>query len=277
MSTTETVVENAGSWRGTDLGTRTVSYTERDAIIYALAVGAHATELDLVFEDRLRVLPTFALTLAQWAPDELGSRGAFDTKTALHGSQELRVLKPLPRSGEVTLTASVGEVWDKGAAAVFEVLVECEYFVATWSLFAPGSGGFGGERGPSKPAGPVGEPNVAAELATWENQTALYRLLGDMHHIHIDPEAAARINQPRPIMHGLCTLAASTLPLARELGVHPADLVELSGRFAAPAFPGQTLPVRGWRGDAESSDVTVDFEVGADTVAIGGARAKFAR
>src|SRR6478736_9593525 len=124
MSTTETVVENAGSWRGTDLGTRTVSYTERDAIIYALAVGAHATELDLVFEDRLRVLPTFALTLAQWAPDELGSRGAFDTKTALHGSQELRVLKPLPRSGEIALSASVGEVWDKGSAAVFEVRVE---------------------------------------------------------------------------------------------------------------------------------------------------------
>ncbi|MFD4181356.1 MaoC/PaaZ C-terminal domain-containing protein, partial [Rhodococcus sp. NPDC058514] len=230
---TDTVVENAGRWRGVDLGTRTVSYTERDAIIYALAVGAKATELDLVFEEKLRVLPTFALTLAQWAPDELGSRGAFDTKTALHGSQELRVLAPLPRSGEVTLTASVGEVWDKGGAAVFEVLVECEYFVATWSLFAPGYGGFGGERGPSKPAAPVGEPGLTVDLVTSENQTALYRLLGDMHHIHIDPEAAARIGQPRPIMHGLCTLAASTLPIARELGVHPADLVELSGRCAA--------------------------------------------
>lgn len=265
---TETVVENAGRWRGVDLGTRTVSYTERDAIIYALAVGAQATELDLVFEERLRVLPTFALTLAQWAPDELGGRGAFDTKTALHGSQELKVLAPLPRSGEVTLKASVGEVWDKGAAAVFEVLVECEYFVATWSLFAPGSGGFGGERGPSKPAAPAGDADVTTELVTTPNQTALYRLLGDMHHIHIDPEAAARIGQPRPIMHGLCTLAASTLSLARELGVHPADLQELSGRFAAPVFPGQTLPVAGWR-DGDS----VDFTVGD---AISGARAKFA-
>lgn len=114
--------------------------------------GRQATELDLVFEDQLRVLPTFALTLAQWAPDALGSAGAFDTSTALHGSQELKVLAPLPRSGDVTLKASVGEVWDKGAAAVFEVKVECEYFVATWSLFAPGAGGFGGERGPSRPA-----------------------------------------------------------------------------------------------------------------------------
>lgn len=260
--------KSAGEWKGVDLGTRTVAYTERDAILYALAVGAEATDLDLVMEDRLRVLPTFSLTLAQWAPDELGSRGAFDTKTALHGSQELTVLAPLPRSGEVTLSARVGEVWDKGAAAVFEVVVESEYFVATWSLFAPGYGGFGGERGPSKPAGPAGDPDVLAELVTAANQTALYRLLGDMHHIHIDPAAAALIGQPRPIMHGLCTLAASTLPLARALGAHPADLVRLSGRFAAPVFPGDNLPIRGWRG-AEG----VDFEVGG---AITGARARFA-
>ncbi|GAA4482188.1 MaoC/PaaZ C-terminal domain-containing protein [Rhodococcus olei] len=257
----------AGAWRGVDLGTRTVSYDERDAILYALAVGAQATDLDLVMEDRLRVLPTFALTLAQWAPDELGSRGAFDTKTALHGSQELTVLAPLPPSGEVTLSARVGEVWDKGAAAVFEVVVESEYFVATWSLFAPGAGGFGGERGPAKPAGPVGDPDLSAELVTAANQTALYRLLGDMHHIHIDPAAAERIGQPRPIMHGLCTLAASSLPLARALGVHPANLTQLSGRFAAPAFPGDRLPISGWRG-ADG----VDFTVGG---AIVGAHARF--
>ncbi len=77
MTTTERTT--AGAWRGKDLGTRTVSYDERDAILYALSVGARATELDLVFEERLRVLPTFALTLAQWAPDELG-RGALSTR-----------------------------------------------------------------------------------------------------------------------------------------------------------------------------------------------------
>ncbi|MBS9376283.1 MaoC/PaaZ C-terminal domain-containing protein [Rhodococcus sp. B50] len=259
----------ADAWRGVDLGTRTVRYTERDAILYALAVGAQATDLDLVVEDRLRVLPTFALTLAQWAPDELGARGAFDTKTALHGAQELTVLAPLPRSGEVTLSARVGEVWDKGAAAVLDVVIESEYFVATWSLFAPGYGGFGGERGPARTATPVGDPDLTTELVTWENQAATYRLLGDMHHIHVDPVAAARIGQPRPIMHGLCTLAASTLPLARELGVHPAELTQLSGRFAAPVFPGDRLPISGWCGEDG-----VAFEVGG---AIIGAHARFGR
>ncbi|MGI9206504.1 MAG: MaoC/PaaZ C-terminal domain-containing protein, partial [Rhodococcus sp. (in: high G+C Gram-positive bacteria)] len=123
---TTTDTPTPATWRGAELGTRTVTYDERDAILYALAVGARATDLDLVFEDRLRVLPTFALTLAQWAPDALGSLGAFDTKTALHGSQKLDVLSPLPKSGSITMTARVGEVWDKGRAAVFEVVVESE-------------------------------------------------------------------------------------------------------------------------------------------------------
>ncbi len=269
---TTTDATTPANWRGADLGTRTVDYDERDAILYALAVGADATDLDLVFEERLRVLPTFALTLAQWAPDALGALGAFDTKTALHGSQNLEVRAPLPRSGSITMTARVGEVWDKGRAAVFEVVVESDFFVATWSLFAPGAGGFGGERGPSAPAHPDGEPEVTATLTTRAEQAVLYRLTGDRHHIHIDPEAAARIGQPRPIMHGLCTLAATTLPLARALGAHPADLTALSGRFAAPVFPGDVAEIRAW-GDA--GDVRFDVTTDAGAVLSGG-RAVFA-
>ncbi|WP_226437825.1 MaoC/PaaZ C-terminal domain-containing protein [Rhodococcus yananensis] len=270
MTTSE--VSSAGQWRGVDLGTRTVRYDERDAILYALAVGAHATDLDLVLEDRLRVLPTFALTLAQWAPDELGGRGGFDTATALHGSQTLEVRSPLPRAGELRLSAHVGEVWDKGRAAVFEVVVECEHFVATWSLFAPGSGGFGGDRGPSAPAAPEGTPDLTATLVTSPDQAALYRLTGDRHHIHIDPEAAARIGQPRPIMHGLCTLAATTIPLARAAGAHPADLTSLSGRFAAPMFPGDSAEIRAW---GTRSDLSFDVRSG-DASVVSGAHVTFA-
>lgn len=249
-------------WRGLDLGTRVVAYDERDAILYALAVGARATDLDLVFEDRLRILPTFALTLAQWAPDALGTLGAFDTKTALHGSQSLDMLSPLPRSGEITMSAHVGAVWDKGRAAVFEVVVESDYFVATWSLFAPGSGGFGGDRGPSAPTAPSRDAELVGALTTGSDQAALYRLTGDRHHIHIDPDAAARIGQPRPILHGMCTLAATTLPLADLLGTHPADLKALFGRFAAPVFPGDSAQIRVW-GDATASRFDVATAGGA--------------
>ena len=240
-----TGLEGAGAWAGRTLGERTVGYSETDAILYALAVGAPASNLDLVFEDRLRVLPSFGLTLAQWAPDVLAEQGAFDNR-AVHGSQELSVLKPLPRAGEIRLNARVGEVWDKGAAAVFNVIVECEYFVATWSLFAPGFGGFGGSRGPSRPAAVDGPAGGVATVQTQPNQAALYRLLGDRHHIHVDPEAARRIGQDRPILHGLASLTSATLALADLAGAHPADLVQLAGRFAGVVFPGDLISVRRW-------------------------------
>lgn len=231
---------------GRDLGTRTVAYAERDAILYALAVGAPPDRLDLVFEERLRVLPTFALTLAQWAPDALGSAGAFDMTTAVHGAQRLEVLAPLPPAGELLLSARVDRVWDKGSAAVFDVVVESDCFRATWAIFAPGCGGFDGERGPSAPAVPEGAPDAKTSVTTAANQAALYRLLGDRHHMHVDPEAARAAGQPRPFLHGLCTLASVTLALADEVGAHPADLTTLEGRFAAPVFPGDDLEVVAW-------------------------------
>lgn len=242
--------EGAGAWRGRHLGERTVSWRDRDPILFALAVGARPDQLDLVFEERLRVLPSFALTLAQWAPDVLGSSGAFEVGTALHGSQRLVSLAPLPPGGELSMSASVSEVWDKGSAAVFDVTVESDCFVATWSLFAPGRGGFGGERGPGRPSARMDAPWWVRDVDIAENAALLYRLLGDRHHIHVDPQAAAGIGQPRPILHGLATLAATTLVIAEQVGAHPADLLQLEGRFAAPVFPGESLAVRAWEDGA---------------------------
>src|SRR5882757_5314939 len=190
-----------------ELGTRTVSYSESDAILYALAVGARAGNLDLVFERDLRVLPTFGLPLGLWAPDELGERGFFSSSNALHGAQRLEVLEPLPPAGELELAARVAAVWDKGAAAIFEVEVACRCFRAVYSIFAPGCGGFGGDRGPSAGRDPETPPSRRTEVETSHEQAVLYRLTGDRHLIHVDPEAAAAIGQPRPIMHGLCTAA----------------------------------------------------------------------
>lgn len=238
----------AGDWLGCRLGERTVSWTDRDPILFAVAIGARPDQLDLVFEDQLRVLPPFALTLAQWAPDVLGGAGAFEVGNALHGSQQLVAHSPLPISGELTMAAHVSAVWDKGSAAVYDVTVESDHFTATWSLFAPGRGGFGGKRGPGRPEAPTGDPDWTVDLPVAENAAVLYRLLGDRHHIHIDPAAAAGIGQDRPILQGLATLSAATLAVAEQQGAHPADLTRLEGRFAAPVFPGETLQVRGWAG-----------------------------
>lgn len=253
---------HAGEWIGRDLGSQKVSWTDRDAILYALSLGVAPDRLDLVFEDRLRVLPTFALTLAQWAPDRLGAAGAFDVRRALHGAQRLVVHAPLPASGELEISARVADVWDKGSAALFDIEVRSECFTATWSIFAPGSGGFGGDRGTPRQQREWSEPSWVGSLPIAANAAALYRLLGDRHGIHIDPAAAARIGAPRPILHGLATLGAAAVVLAERVGAHPADLTRLEGRFGSVVFPGETLTVEAW--DEGGFRVRSDRDVAID-------------
>lgn len=260
------VVPAASDFIGREIGRRTVEYVERDAILYALSVGARADDLSLVDEQRLRVLPTFALTLAQWAPDALGGLDAWEVGNALHGAQQLTVLAELPRSGAITMTARVGAVHDKGSAAVYDVVVESEFFRAAWSVFAPGRGGFGGDRGPARPAEPSGEPTWSGSRVIPDNQAALYRLSGDWHRIHIDPDAAQKIGMKRPILQGLSTLASSVLSLAESVGAHPADLEEVSGRFASPVYPGTELRIRRWGENDFDASTDEGVAISAGTV-----------
>jgi hypothetical protein len=244
---------------GLELGSRRVSYDDRDAILYALAVGAAAEDLDLVFERDLRVLPTFGLGIGLWACDELGARGFFSSTNALHGGQRLEALGPLPPSGELELVARVADVWDKGGAALFDIEVACAgYFRAVYSIFAPGQGGWGGERGPSARRDPESAPTRGARLQTSREQAVLYRLLGDRHLIHVDPEAAAAIGQPRPILHGLCTLGFAARSLPALFGRRPDELAGLEARFAAAVLPGDPLELRAWE---PLDDGSVPFSV----------------
>ena len=259
---------------GLDLGRRVVAYDEDDAILYALAVGARASDLELVFERDLRVLPTFALPHCLWACDELGARGFFSSADALQAGQRLELLAPLPRRGELELSARVSAVWDKGSAAIFDVEVGCESFRAVSSIFAPGRGGFGGERGASAPAPAERPPSRIAHAETTREQAVLYRLTGDRHLIHVDPRAARAIGQPRPILHGLCTLGFAARVLAELLGAHPCELRSLQARFAAPVLPGDRLEVRAWEpGDGGEVPFTVAT---GEAVALSGGAARFA-
>lgn len=273
MSPVESTQPTAAEALGLELGHRRVSYGTDDAILYALAVGARATDLDLVFERDLRVLPTFVLPQCLWASDELGSRGFFSSANALQAGQRLEVFEPLPKAGTVELDSRVSAVWDKGAAALYEVEITSPSFRAVTTIFAPERGGWGGERGPSALADPEGEPSALGAVETSTEQAVLYRLTGDKHLIHVDPEAAAAIGQPRPILHGLCTLGFAVRELAALLGRHPCDLRGLDARFAAPVLPGDRLEVRAWE---PLEDGAIPFTVATPRgLALRGGRVRF--
>lgn len=247
---------------GYDLGSRTIEYSEADAILYAIAVGAEASELDLVWENRMRVLPTYGLTLGLWAVEAAGELGAYDRMRSLHAAQRLDVHAAMPPSGVVELQGRIGAVWDKGKSAVVDIEVRCPQFTATYSIFLLGAGGWGGERGPAADPSDVAH-TWSAEHTTRQDLAALYRLTGDRHPVHIDPEVASAYGFSRPILHGLCTLGIAARMVAGATGAHPCDLTALEARFATPVFPGDTLQISaGTTGnwvhfDARVGDATV--------------------
>ncbi len=256
-----------GKLVGHDLGVRTVSYNERDAILYALAVGAPAEQTDLVYERGLRVLPSYGCALGLWAVEVCGATGAYDPHRSLHAGQGVKINRPLPPKAEFEMSGKVAAVWDKGKASMVEIVSSSEYFDATYSIFLPGIGGWGGERGPSSDRTELGEPDWSAEFTTRSNQAALYRLTGDRHPIHIDQQVAEANGFDRPILHGLCTLGIAARAIAGAADAHPCELVELNARLAAPVLPGDVIGMA-----CSTNGRELDFEayVGGTAVLKGG-------
>jgi acyl dehydratase len=252
---------------GTDLGSHTATYDDAAAILYALAVGAPATDLELAYERDLRTLPTYGCALGLWAVEAAGRLGAYDPRRSLHASQRLVVHHPLPPRGQVVMTGRVARVYDKGKAALVEIEVTSTAFTATYHIFLPGLGGWGGARGPSASATDLVDLARTTTFTTPGNLAALYRLTGDRHPVHIDPEIAAANGFAQPILHGLCTLGIAGRVVAGHVGVHPADLRALEARLAAPVLPGDTLEIGS---GIREGIVHFEVRVGGTTVISGG-------
>ena len=255
---------------GHDLGTRTIAWDAREAILYALAVGASCDETDLVYERDLRVLPTYACALGLWAVERAGGLGAYDRNRSLHATQSLELHAPMPSGGSFEARGRVAEVWDKGKAAIVRIVVECEIFTAHYGIFLPGRGGWGGERGPSASSAQW-RPSWRGRHAVDRNRAALYRLTGDRHPIHIDMEVARANGFDRPILHGLCTLGIAARMLAEPAGAHPGELKRLEARLAAPVMPGDAIDVTA---GGSGADMFFQAKVGEKTVLTSG-RAAF--
>ena len=107
---------------------------------------------------------------------------------------------------------------------------------------------------------------------TSSGQAALYRLTGDRHPVHIDPELARANGLDGPILHGLCTLGIAAREVAAAAGAHPADLGYLEARLSAPVTPGERIDIRA---QAAGGEVTFEAHV-ADRPVLAAARARFA-
>jgi hypothetical protein len=235
---------------GHDLGIHEIGWSEKDAILYALACGAQAHELDLVYERDLRPLPGLASAFGLWAVERCGDLGIYDRKKSLHVSQAIEIRTPLPRSARLVARGRVTGVWDKSKATIVDIEVTCELFTVTYSIFLPGIGGWDGKNAP-----PVAGTDAAAKLVpiaeyrTSPEQAVLYRLTGDLHPVHVDAEVARGFGFDRPILHGLCTLGIALRMIGPAFERHPATLQAATARLSAPVLPGDLLTLRAAPGE----------------------------
>ena len=243
---------------------RTISWTSKDALLYAVGIGAGQADLAFTTENTQNleqvVYPTFAVVAgsgsASSGRSSMSQIGTFNWAMLVHGSQAITLHRPIPVEATAVTQDRVVAMYDKGKAAV--VVTEAEVKLETgeplWttrsSAFIRGEGGWGGERGPS---GPVNEPPAGvgpdheATMQTSPDQAFVYRLSGDRNPLHTDPSFAALGGFDRPILHGLCTYGFTGRALLGMLCDGDVTRFEhIEGRFSSPVLPGDALTVRAW-------------------------------
>ncbi len=244
------------------------SWTSKDAILYALGVGAGVDELQFTTENtqgvEQQVLPTMGVVLG------VGGRGAWDAlgevnwTMLVHGEQAIELHQPIPVNGTARSVTEVVGVYDKGSGAVVatqttsvDATTGDPLFTTRSAAFIRGEGGWGGDRGPSgsdRPTRPERAPDHVVKYQTAIDQALLYRLSGDRNPLHSDPSFAHAAGFDRPILHGLCTYGFTGRALLHTLcGSDPTRFRSMEARFSSPVFPGDELTISMWiTGDGEA-------------------------
>jgi acyl dehydratase len=259
---------------GRTFGPGETTWSSKDALLYALGVGAGQddplAELEFTTENShdvtQRVLPTFGvIVMMQGGPRQ--ALGDFNRAMLVHAEQSLTLHRPLPVEGRASITSKLAGIYDKGSGALVvteSAATDAEsgqpLLSTTSSVFIRGEGGFGGDRGPSATwQRPDRAPDQQASAQTRPDQALLYRLSGDRNPLHSDPAFAARAGFPRPILHGLCTYGVTGRLLLHALcGSDPARFRSMRARFSRPVLPGARLTVSMWVDGGSAKFQTTD-------------------
>jgi acyl dehydratase len=239
------------------------TYTNKDAILYALGVGVGHDPLDTnqlgyVYEKNLKALPTFAAVLGYpgfWVR-ELDT--GIDWVRIVNGEQGIVLHAPLKAAGTVIGKSKILEVIDKGTGKGALVYTSRDVTdkasgqlvaTVTQTTFCRADGGFGGPPRESPPVHKIPDraPDMICDLDTRPEQAVIYRLSADLNPLHIDPDVAKAAGFPKPILHGLGTFGVVGHALLRSVcNYDPARVRSFSGRFSAPVFPGETIRTEFW-------------------------------
>jgi acyl dehydratase len=235
------------------------SWTSKDALIYALGVGAGVDDLAFTTENTQGVpqqaLPTMGVVLGHPGPGLWDAVGEINWTMLVHAEQAITLHKPLPVEGKVRTVGTLLGIFDKGSGALVSTENESvdadtgePLFTTRTAAFIRGEGGWGGDRGSSvKRVPPERDPDHEITYQTTVDQALIYRLSGDRNPLHSDPSFAKAAGFDKPILHGLCTYGFTGRALLEVLCVgDPTRFRSMEARFSSPVWPGDALTVAMW-------------------------------
>lgn len=251
---------------------RSISYTWRDAALYALAVGAGPDDLEYTYEKYLKAIPTFGTT-PMWEAIHTRPRlerpkpaavfaeeVVYPTIAPLHMEHEVVFHRPIdPIRGTFIFRDVVTDVYDRGEGkgAVVRARLDvhdeagnlvCSNFSNT--LFQQ-AGGFGGK---PMPKNPVQIPDRAPDIAVRDQispvQNVLFRLTGDTNLVHVDPEIARERGFDRVFMQGLCSFGfACRMGIGALIPGQSERLSRISAQMRSILYPGTPITLQIWKTD----------------------------
>ncbi len=241
---------------GKKLDPVTREYTWKDAVLYALGVGAGFSELEYCYEKELKVIPSFSIAAIFDFLAQIAVETNLNLAGLLHAEQELIFHNPIPVKGSLKSEGQVTHMYDKGDKGAI-IIGESEtyhssgekLFTSIVTLFARFDGNFGGENAPKNPVViPDREPDIEEEAQTSEDQPLLYRLSGDINPLHVDKDFAKMAGFEKPILHGLCTHGFACRMLIKNLiPGEPEKARRMANRFSRPLMPGDPIKLQIWK------------------------------
>jgi len=236
------------------------SWNSKDALLYAVGIGAGVNDLSFTTENtkgvNQQVFPTFPVVVGWGMGSAMRNIGSFNPAMLVHGQQAVTLHKPVPVVGKVKGTSRITGIYDKGKGAVIAsqtIIVDAAddstMFTLNSSVFIRGEGGWGGDRGPGgeKNVPPSRNADHVVKYTTSLHQALVYRLSGDRNPLHSDPSFAAMGGFDRPILHGLCSYGFTGRGLLSSLcGDDASRFTHIEGRFASPVIPGEELTISVW-------------------------------
>ena len=191
----------------------------------------------------------------------------------VHGEQDMRFHQPIiPGSVLRSKAAPIGvHVKPNGTSVVVKVethdesgaLVVEQYMTSFFRGVSEGEGA--GEEAPAHKLDGAAKTAGAVATVTQQldpDQTYRYaEASGDTMPIHLDEEIAKSVGLPGIIIHGLCTMAFTSVAAVTELCASDSTkLRRLAVRFSRPVLPGQEITTTFWATGENEGHPVFGFE-----------------